>query len=502
MHGPYAGLEYERNPREFVRVTVDSVAASELENLIAVFGAVDRAVQDDETDTTRARVAALIPAYASPQAHWYRPMLKMARDRGANLPASIGDSDESVAEALHALTETQPRSNRLAARRLLGLNAAARAVPDMFAPDGSYGSLVTGALRAMPRQPPADKAAEHLHGFMAGEDPSSVEQPEGRWDRIIENARPLVDVRGLERPSCTDRLVDRPGYAGPAAALRSEFDVTDVPFEHAVKILAPENWPRCMKSFWRCMKPYDEPPHRYYEEVSTNPDRPESALFTAQAILDFVFDDDDDEWAITTYDLAPVPQPRDGLLVDRGSLVVHRLGDGLHITTTKRLRLKGALNGEGLSIVACLFGWTGQGKRMMYNCAGLPDDELRSVPRLQDAGSRRSVSGRASVGSQRGATRAGAVSGGIADQAAAAIKDYVDDQAAYMQEWASRVADGDYGYGEMADEMARASVRMVRDSARIMNLAVRNAQLGSAGARARRAARAAEPEGEEERHHG
>jgi hypothetical protein len=70
-----------------------------------------------------------------------------------------------------------------------------------------------------------------------------------------------------------------------------------------------------------------------------------------------------------------------------------------------------------------------------------------------------------------------------------------------MQEWADRVAGGDYGYGEMADEMVRAGVRMATDSARIMNVAVKNAQRGAAGARARRPARADEPDDEEERHH-
>jgi hypothetical protein len=329
-----------------------------------------------------------------------------------------------------------------------------------------------------------------------------VEHPE-HWNRITTIAQPLVALSERERPSCTDRLVERPGYAGPAAALRSEFDEKDVEFKNAVKILAPENWPWCMKTFWRCMKPDDEVPNRYHEEVSTNPDKPENALFTARAILDFVFDDDDDDqWAITTYDLAPgVEQPPDGLLVDRGSLVVHRLPDRLHITTTKRLRLKGAVSGTGLSVVACLFGWTGQGKRMMHKCAQLPDDMLRDVPRLQDRGARRSGSGRATAGSERGATREGAASAGIAQQAAATIKDCVDYQTAYMQDWADRVAGGDYGYGEMADEMARAGVRMVTDSARIMNVAVRNAERGAAGDRARRPARADEPDDEEERHH-
>ena len=481
-------------------VTEDSVAASELENVIAVFGAVDLAVQDDPTGERRARVAALLPHYESPQVHWYRVMLQLAIDRGANLPMSIGDSDESVAEALRALTETMPGSNHLAARRLLGLYAAAQAVPEIFAPEGSHGPLVAGALSAVLRQLEsgetsgrADAAAEHLHEFMAAEHPSSDEQSsEERWDEMIEEVRQYVDVSGLDRPSCTDRPVERPGYAGPAAALRSEFDVTGVPFIKACKILAPENWPRCM-NIWCHMDPRDAPPHRYDEEVSTNCRSPANAFFTKHAVLDFHFDDSDEEFAITTYNLAPVEQPPDGLVVDRGSLVVHQLPDRLHVTTTKRLRFKGALSGVGLSFFACLFGWTGKGKEMFYKCAQLRDDQLRRVLRLEDEPSRPSVPSRGKAGSQRGTTREGAVSARIAQQTAATIKDCVDDQAAFMQDWADRVADEDYGYGEMADDMAKAAVRMVRDSARIMDLAVRNARLGAEGARAQRERPAAQP---------
>jgi hypothetical protein len=129
---------------------------------------------------------------------------------------------------------------------------------------------------------------------------------------------------------------------------------------------------------------------------------------------------------------------------------------------------------------------------MFSNCARLPDDRLRRVLRLEDEGSRRSVP----------RPREGAASARIAQQTAATIKDCVDDQAAFMQDWADRVADEDYGYGEMADDMARAAVRMVRDSARIMDLAVRNARLGAAGGRAQRAAQpapAAAPHDQKER---
>ena len=44
----------------------------------------------------------------------------------------------------------------------------------------------------------------------------------------------------------------------------------------------------------------------------------------------------------------------------------------------------------------------------------------------------------------------------LARQTADAISDCLEDQVAYMEEWADRVADEDYGYKDMMDDMARA----------------------------------------------
>jgi len=75
----------------------------------------------------------------------------------------------------------------------------------------------------------------------------------------------------------------------------------------------------------------------------------------------------------------------------------------------------------------------------------------------------------------------------LARQTTDAISDCLEDQVAYMEEWVERVADEDYGYKDMMDDMARAGARMVIDSARILNLATRNAQTVSTRGRAQRA---------------
>jgi hypothetical protein len=49
---------------------------SEAEDLLALYGAVDIAVEDSETAEARSRVAALIPLYESREVHWYREFLE------------------------------------------------------------------------------------------------------------------------------------------------------------------------------------------------------------------------------------------------------------------------------------------------------------------------------------------------------------------------------------------------------------------------------------------
>src|SRR5437773_1035699 len=122
---------------------------SEAEDLLAIYGAVDLAVEDTDTVETRPRVAALIPLYDSSEVHWFRDFLDWRRDSGVDLPQSVGVTDESVALALRNLSDTEPGSNRLAARRLLALYAAVQARGEMFGPGGELGAEVQGALTAV-----------------------------------------------------------------------------------------------------------------------------------------------------------------------------------------------------------------------------------------------------------------------------------------------------------------------------------------------------------------
>lgn len=159
---------------------------SEIEALLELYGALDRAVDADVVDSST--LAPLLSAYQGGAATgWYenqflpwregakeRAVLRERAERGAaaadDLPASEADvtaesSDlppppadadadaetslsPEAADILDALSafDRLPIDGRGAARRLLAVTAVARALPQHFGPDGSHADAVRAAL--------------------------------------------------------------------------------------------------------------------------------------------------------------------------------------------------------------------------------------------------------------------------------------------------------------------------------------------------------------------
>ena len=424
---------------------------SEIEDLIAVYGAADIAVQEhDPTGERRARVASVLPYYESLEVHWYSDLLEAARERGATLPRSVGLSEESIGFALENLSDGEPGSPRLAARRLLGLYAAAQAIGEIFGPKGTHGELVRTALLPLFREEveARDDAAGRLHEFItAAPQPGvGIEAPDEKWQALLELAHPDLDIAVDHPRPCTGRLVRRTPGAAPVTTLEAAFDVTGIPFDRAIRFLSPENWPHCC-AFWCAMNPiHDGVPawvHRYDEFVSTNCADPANAVFTAHAELDFVFTIFPGRAAITGYDLAR-GRPNPDLLVDSGSLVVYLMPNGvLRVRTTKRLKLKGAYSGEALAMIACVFGWSETSKDLMFNCAREDGHDGTDFP--AEGQMARSGAGPSQQGGAKGACSPA------------------------HEHWCN----------PWADEMARMSARMMFDSARMWNHAIRS--FGMAG---------------------
>ena len=293
---------------------------SEVEDVLAVFGAVDLAAQSD--GDSRTRVGALLPLYDEyPELHWYSEFLQWRKDEGVKLPRSVGETEESVALAIKSLAKTKPGSNRLAARRLLALYALVQARGTVFGTDSSRTDDVQGAIAAVlhPRlglgeagEDRANEAARKVHEFMAQDVPRTEGQDaDQRYSALVSQVQLYVHTSGLEQRSCSNRLKTIKGQKGAAAFLESVFDVPDVAFDRASTFILPDNWPTCM-NFWCKMKPLpDLPPEirRYEEVVSTNCKRPKSAVFTARAVLDFTFVWQPDTMAIASCRACPRAPP-------------------------------------------------------------------------------------------------------------------------------------------------------------------------------------------------
>ena len=122
-------------------------------------------------------------------------------------------------------------------------------------------------------------------------------------------------------------------------------------------------------------------------------------------------------------------------------------------------------------MVACALGWLESSKDLVYNCA---------LRKLDDAGKDFPATPRV-PGADKAGSLEDAAMAAIARQTAAAVKECVDDQVKWTEQWADRLTAEGYGFREWADDMARLSARMVYDSARMVNLAMKNAQVGAQG---------------------
>jgi hypothetical protein len=438
---------------------------SELEDLIAVYGAVDTAVQEEAEPNgeLRARVTALLPLYESPRVHWYRDFVADARRRGVEPPP--------LDEALARLSKP-PATPRLAARRLLGLWAGVQAVPELK-PDGELGRHVANALGGVVAQEglgEEDDTVRRLHELMAADIPhGDIQSPDQAWEFLMVAIGGSVDVPGLGPRPCSGSLVqvDGPLYSGPAAALETEFVVDDLAFDKAIRFLSPEKWPDCC-DFWCDMVPVQQGVpngvHRFREYVSTDCTNQAGALFSAHAVLDFTFISLPGA-AITNYDLAP-GQPQPDMLVDCGSLVVRQMENGIHVKTTKRLAMNRAYSGQALSMVACVLGYGDSGKDLMFNCARVADDT---------AGIDFPGSSKGAAGPKKGDLQ-GQMVANIAEQTAATLKECIEQQVAYTKEWAGRVDRDDYTADDLARDMMRFGTRLILDSAKAVDLGIRNVQ--------------------------
>lgn len=376
---------------------------SEIEALLGLYGAIDRAVVAGEADSES--LAPLLSAYREGAAGWYdeqylpwvagvkeravlrdlepRP-LDVDRDEEPELESTPAppppDRDEpqrelpqEVEEVRAALTSFPPVAvdGRTAARRLLAVAVAARALPQFFGSDGSErdaarAPLVFRRTDLDPDSGAADELAAELHTRLSEEFTSMA-----RWADVVDGAisAGLVPVSFRSQtivPPCTGELILRAGPDGndpdPVTVLKSEFTTDQLSFEDAKRFLVPSNW-HYPGSFWCRMdkvEPALEPNSWLYHETVATSCPPSTATWTVSTDLQFWFSHPSPTEARVEYDFGPgLPTALSDIEVDEGSLRIIELPDQrVQVKTTKRVRFAGSFDGAALAMLMCATGYS------------------------------------------------------------------------------------------------------------------------------------------------
>lgn len=383
---------------------------SEIEALLGLYGAIDRAVVEGEVDS--ARLAPLLGAYRHDAAvgwydNQYLPWVESSRKRALlrDLPPLLSDRPEpepelealpvetlppkpppaelspraqEIHDALGAFPD-EPVEGRVAARRLLAVAVAARAVPERFGRGGSHLDVVRSTLTFRrtdldPDSGAADELAAELHLRLA-DDFTSM----GQWRPVVENAvrqgllPPNFKSQAIA-PPCTGSLILRPGPNGdldPVTVLEAEFTTDQISFEDARRYLEPANW-QFPGSLW-CRMQKDTPlgPNSwlYHETVATSCP-PTPGGWSVSTDLQFWFSHPTPYEARAEYDLGPgLPDALSDIEIDEGSLRVIDLGDSVNVKTTKRVRFAGPFDGAGLAMFMCASGYSTVLEDMVFSVA-------------------------------------------------------------------------------------------------------------------------------------
>ena len=437
---------------------------SEIDALVGIYGAVDKAVQG--SPKLRADVSRLLPLYADPGLQWYDDFEAWLKETRAE-PVS-GPLFPELEEALSKLAEIAPKG-RLRARRLFALTVATQGFPEMQDPSSELGGLAVGALRveglAGGEEAAARSLLELLTTIALPDVHASPQQLKTWWSQVIHVAGSdgLLQVTSdLKQRPCSGQLVSVPGITAPVAALRTEFETDEIDFEQAKNFINPANWAKCMPSFWCAMDPLAVAPRipggSVFREVVSSDECAlgDAAAFWAETELEFEFGSLS-EAVFTNYRLSKGrPLAGDRILLDEGSLVVAKVGPGerpLLITTTKRIQFSHAFSSEALAIIACALGYADVVGELL-NCAASGPKEVVPFPKVAPLGS-------------------------TPEGLATALSDCVEECAAATGIWRNRVARRPYTAGDLVLDMTNSWAWALRKGAAVVELGASAAQTGT-----------------------
>ncbi|MFL6088584.1 MAG: hypothetical protein ACJ71Z_00385 [Aeromicrobium sp.] len=479
---------------------------SEIEALLGLYGAIDRAVVAGEADLNG--LATLLGAYQGGAAiGWYDdqylPWVEgvkeraVARERSERSerterdehaepsevlaePLPVEGRPDYLAEALepteadaHTLSPRaqdvadalaafppEPVDGRMAARRLLAVTAAARAFPEHFGVGGSHAEV---ARRALVLKDPRDTdlAAAALRSRDTHERFAANFKTMSDWTKVVNDALrdgvlPDWFDGQQDAPPCVGRLVMRPdpvtGDLDPCTVMEAGFVTKKLTFEQAKVYLEPSNW-QYPGSFWCRMErgaAVGADSWIYHETVATSCP-PSTAAWTVSTDLQFWFSHPVVNEARVEYDFPPgLPTPRSDIEIDEGSLRIVELPDtSIEVTTTKRVRFAGSFDGAGLSMLMCATGYSSKLEDVIFSVATTPTSKTNPFPVPAPKGGPRqggtvTTQPNANKGTGANTSKAGESLEDIAKDAAAFVESSLKDVAATCTSSMQSIQKGTY----------------------------------------------------------
>ena len=361
---------------------------AEIGDLIAILGAVDNAVRNDEEHDRRTEVAGLVKAYREGNRFgWYDSFVQREGNQG------LPDLEEAMANL------RQPtRFAGMLPRRLLAVALAARVFPERFGPHGEEAEvslralMIPGIVAGLPLVPtpplteppeapdfgdPALRSqAEELLAALA--DPSRLARIED-WHQFIAGTSHVLSsqLAGLPAP-CTTTVIELPtGGDDAILLLQTSLCVAGVDLAAlSVGFLDPTNWPGCSPWWCEMLPAPGAGPGltRFLEVVAADCT---SRVFEVAVFLDFATAIDRDTRKVVTYNKSPDQggtvgglRSNDAVEVDRGVIDVRRERDHVRVETTKRIRFTQPLDADALAVIACLVGYGDVAADVICDCSG------------------------------------------------------------------------------------------------------------------------------------
>ena len=380
---------------------------SELADLMAVFGAVDRAVAGDERRLLPA-VASLVPEYNHRAAGWFDGVQIWAEQGGRALAAEGQEYDvqppdlselPDAGTALDNLIAAEPDPG-LVGRRLLAVALLSRVQPvhSTAPPDLSTGSVSDGKL-ADALAPMVDDSA--YHGTL------SLQSRSMALLDILRNARsrPAMVQAALQQELITQAAADQvispmtwtvvpsTEAGGPAVAFETRFWIDGTALSDVAGVLEPAQWTGFTPP-WCEMKPMATPAatapgavSRWREVIALECGNT-PPLLVLRTVLDFRFQAlPDGSGSALEYRLADgqLASGGDGMVtVDEGSLVTRKLGTGVEVITTKRIQFRAfsrmlPLEAAGLAWFVWLMGYSSLAEYFVEQVAHIPAAKIHRV---------------------------------------------------------------------------------------------------------------------------